>query len=87
MVRIEAVIDGVTCFLAQDQDVEDVIRRIEEATATTGKFVRLVVVGNREVNVLVTPTSRASISVATVPYDARDNGDVEAPFGGFYDLY
>lgn len=85
MVQTEVVIDGVTCLLAQGQDVDELIRRIEEAVATRGRFVHLVVVGNRKVSVLVTRTSRVSISVSTVPYDARDTGDVHFPFGGFYD--
>jgi hypothetical protein len=86
MVQTEVVIDRVVSLLAQDQNVGDLIRRIEEATATTGKFVRIVVVGNREVHLLVTPTSRASITVATVLHDPRDSGDIEFPYGGSYDL-
>ncbi|WP_350353273.1 hypothetical protein ABS642_10370 [Microbacterium sp. A8/3-1] len=87
MVQTEVIIDGVVCLLAQDQDPDEVIRQIEEATTTTGRFVRLIVVGNRQVSVLVTPTSRASISVATVLHDARDTGDVDFPYGGFYDTF
>ncbi|MBT2496222.1 hypothetical protein J7E45_11445 [Microbacterium sp. ISL-59] len=85
MVQTEVVIDGVVSLLAQDQNVEELIHRIEDATASTGRFVRMTVVGNREVHVLVTPTSRASITVATVLHDARDSGDIEFPYGGFYD--
>lgn len=85
MVQTEVVIDGVASLLAQGQDVDDVLRRIEEATATTGRFVHLVVVGNRKVSVLVTPTTRASVSVATVPLDERDTGDLDFPYGGFHD--
>lgn len=85
MVQTEIVIDGVVSLLAQGQDVGDVMRQIEEATATTGRFVHLVVVGNREVSVLVTPTTRASVSVAKVLLDERDTGDLDYPYGGFYD--
>lgn len=85
MVQTEVIIDGVACLLAQDQQADDVMRQIEEATATTGRFVHLVVVGNRKVSLLVTPTTRASISVATVAFDERDTGDTSEPFGGFYD--
>lgn len=42
MMQTEVVIDGVASLLAQGQDVDDVLRRIEEATATTGRFVHLV---------------------------------------------
>lgn len=86
MVQTEVIIDGVTSLLAQGQDVEEIMRQIEAATATSGRFIHLVVAGNRRVSVLVTPNSRASISVATVLHDDRDDGDLDTPFGGFYDL-
>lgn len=86
MVQTEAIIDGVTSLLAQGQDIEEVMRQIEAAAATSGRFVHLVVAGNRKVSVLVTPNTRASISVATVLHDDRDDGDLSAPYGGFYDL-
>lgn len=86
MVQTEVVIDDVTSLLAQGEDVDEVMRQIEAAAATSGRFVHLVVAGNRNVSVLVTPNSRAWISVATVLTDDRDDGDLSTPFGGFYDL-
>ncbi len=86
MVQTEILADGVTYLLAQDQDLDDLKRRIEEAITTAGTFVDFVVVGNRQVSLLITPRSRMSISLATVLFDARDTGDVDFPFGGHYDL-
>ena len=86
MVQTEVNFDGVSYLLSQDQDVHDLRDRIENAVKTPGTFVDLVVVGNRAVSVLVTPRSHVSISVATVAFDARDTGDVDYPYGGYYDM-
>lgn len=86
MIQTELLADGVTYPLAQDQDLDELKRRIEDATATPGTFVDFVVVGNRRVSVLVTPHSKVTIAVATVLFDPRDTGDVEFPFGGHFDL-
>lgn len=85
MMQTEIVLDGESYLLAQIQDLGDVKHRIEEAVKTAGRFVNFVVVGNREVSVLITPHSRVSISVSTVLFDARDTGDVDFPYGGFFD--
>lgn len=86
MVQTEATLDSVSYLLAQDQDVADLRRRVEEAVQTAGTFVDFVVVGNREVSVLITPHSRVTISTSTVAFDERDTGDLEFPYGGYYDL-
>ncbi|WP_431070757.1 hypothetical protein [Microbacterium phyllosphaerae] len=85
MMRTEMVLDGESYLLAQLQDLGDVKRRIEEAVKSSGRFVDFVVVGNREVSVLITPYSRVTISVSTVLFDSRDTGDVDFPYGGFFD--
>ncbi|MGK3950017.1 hypothetical protein [Microbacterium sp. K2] len=86
MVQTEIRADGVTYLLAQDQDLDTLKRRIEEAITTAGTFVDFVVVGNRQVSLLITPRSQVSIASATVLFDARDTGNVEFPYGGHYDL-
>jgi hypothetical protein len=85
MVQTEVIINDNASLLAQDQDVDDLKRRFEAATASTGRFVDFVVVGNRRVNVLVTPLTRIVITIATVQFDPRDTGDEAEPYGGFYD--
>lgn len=86
MVQTTVVVDGASHLLAQDQDRGELKARIEQAVSTAGAFVDLVVVGNRQVSVLITPSSRVSITAATVLFDSRDTGDVEFPFGGYFDL-
>ncbi|KQZ23798.1 hypothetical protein ASD43_05085 [Microbacterium sp. Root553] len=86
MVQTEITFDGTSFLLSQDQDVGELRHRIEEATRGTGTFVDLVVVGNRSVSVLITPRSHVTISVATVAYDSRDTGDLDYPYGGYYDV-
>ncbi len=86
MVQTEVTFDGRGFLLAQDQDVTDLRRRIEAATQTSGAFVDLVVVGNRKLSVLITPHSHVTITEATVPFDSRDTGDLDSPFGGYWDV-
>jgi len=86
MIQTEVVFDGTSYLLAQDQDVGDLRHRIEEAARIGGTFVDMVVVGNRSVSVLITPTTRVAISVSTVAYDSRDTGDIDFPYSGYYDV-
>lgn len=86
MVQIEVTFDGRGFLLAQEQDLADLKHRIVAAMGTTGTFVDLVIVGNRKVSVLITPRSHVIITEAAVPFDSRDTGDVDSPFGGYYDL-
>ncbi|CAH0193578.1 hypothetical protein SRABI76_01835 [Microbacterium oxydans] len=86
MVRTKVEVNGVGHLLAQDQDVTALKLRLEAAARTSGTFVDFVVVGNRNVSVLVTPHTQIVVSVATVLHDVRDTGDETQPFGGFYDL-
>lgn len=86
MIRTEVTIDGASFLLSQDQAVEDLRRRIEDAVQTPGTFVDMTVVGNRSVSVLITPRTHVTISVSTVAFDSRDTGDLEFPYGGYYDL-
>ena len=85
MIQTEVVFDGSRFLLAQDQDVDDLRRRIEAAANTAGTFVDMVVVGNKAVSVLITPSTQVTISVATVAYDPRDTGDVDFPYSGYLD--
>lgn len=86
MIQTEVVFDGSRFLLAQDQDVDDLGRRIEAAAKTAGTFVDMVVVGNKAVSVLITSSTQVTISVATVAYDPRDTGDVDFPYSGYLDV-
>jgi hypothetical protein len=86
MERTEVIIDGESAFVAQDQDLDELLGRIESAANGPAAFVEFIAVGNRLVRVLVTPRSRIVITSASVQYDSRDTGDMSAPFGGLFDL-
>lgn len=85
MVRTQIAIDDHSYYLAQGQDLRDLERRIEDAVHAGGRFERFVVIGNREMCVLFTTHTRVAFSVETVQYDARDTGDADEPYGGFFD--
>lgn len=59
MERTEIIIDGDSTFLAQDQDLDRILRSVEAAANGPAAFVEFVAVGNRRVRVLVTPRSRS----------------------------
>lgn len=86
MVRTQVSVDDIDVFLAQGQDTDGLKRQIEDAAHRGGGFVDFTVVGNRTVSVLITPVSRVVFSIETVQYDARDDGNDAAPFGGTFDL-
>jgi len=85
MVQTQIAIDEASFFLAQGQDLPELRSRIEQAVQAGGRFVSFVVVGNREVSALFTPNSRVALSAETVEYDARDTGDADDSYGGFFD--
>lgn len=86
MVRTQIAIGSERFLLAQSQDLDELKQRIEAAVHGGGSFVHFVVVGNRDVSALITPAIGVIFTVETVSFDARDTGDVEDPFGGFFDL-
>lgn len=86
MIRTQVAVNGSSFSLAQGQDVEALKRRVEEAAQAGGRFVTFVVVGNRSVSVLVSQGTDVVLSVETVQFDPRDNGDDQMPYGGLYDF-
>jgi len=86
MVQTEITINSGTYLLAQNQDLDDLRRRIEAAAESGARFVTFTVVGNRSVSVLVTPSTQVALSVETVQFDPRDTGDEDFPFGGPFDF-
>ncbi|MFG6445493.1 hypothetical protein ACFXP7_09200 [Microbacterium sp. P06] len=85
MVRISIALGDVTYLLAQSEDHEALKRQIETAVRAGGAFVDFVEVGNRTVSALITGSERVILTVETVPFDERDTGDVDYPFGAFFD--
>ena len=86
MERTEILIDGVTAYLAQEQDLDELLDRIAEAANGPARFIDFIIVGNRRMRVLVTPRSRVVVSTSTVQYDPRDTGDERTPWGGLFDF-
>ncbi|MFZ8755868.1 hypothetical protein ACO03V_00450 [Microbacterium sp. HMH0099] len=85
MIRTQVAVNDAAFYLAQGQSHEELMRKIEEAVKAGGRFVTFTVVGNREVSVLFTVSTSVALSVETVQYDVRDNGELTEPFGGFFD--
>lgn len=86
MTRTEVRVNGEGFLMAQGQDLPSLRREMEEALRDGGRFVDFVVVGNRNVAVLVSPRTEIVITEEDVQYDDRDTGDDDEPFGGFFDL-
>jgi len=81
-VRTEVTINDTPFLIAQGQDLDDLKRRIESASQPGGRFVDLVVTGDRVVSVLITATSRVVVTVDIVQLDLRD-GDEDEYDGSF----
>lgn len=87
MVRTTVAIGEDRYLLAQGHELGELKARMTTAVRSGGEFVDFVVVGNRTVSVLMTSWIRVVFTIETVQFDARDTGDVEAPFGTFYDEF
>jgi hypothetical protein len=86
MTQTQISVNSGAYVLAQNQDIDDLKKRIEAAVDAGGRFVEFTVVGNRSVNVLVTPRTHIALSVETVEFDPRDTGDHDVPYGGRFDF-
>ncbi|MDF2555673.1 MAG: hypothetical protein K0R60_1568, partial [Microbacterium sp.] len=85
MVRTSISVGDAVFPLAQVPDIHDLKHRILSAVRAGGDFVDFVIVGNRPVSVLITGRERVVVAVETIPYDARDTGDITQPFETFTD--
>ncbi|MFD4959413.1 hypothetical protein [Microbacterium sp. NPDC058389] len=86
MVQTSIALGEAHYLLAQGHDPEELKQRIGAAIHSGGAFVDFVVVGNRTVSAFLDGRERIILTVETVLFDERDTGDVEAPFGGSYDI-
>jgi hypothetical protein len=80
MERITMRVDGEAHLLAQDQDREVIAEAVVQADRDGAGIVTVTVVGNRTLDVVVTPGVPITFETETVPDDDRDDGDLEAPF-------
>jgi hypothetical protein len=80
MERITMRVDGEAHQLAQNQDRESIADAVVQADRDGAGVVTVTVVGNRILDVVVTPGVPITFESETVPDDDRDDGDLEAPF-------
>jgi hypothetical protein len=80
MKRTTVRIAGAPYLLAQGQDLDDIRQAVVAAARSGADLVRVTVVGNREVEILVTPGVPLTFESEEVPEDAADDGDLDAPF-------
>ena len=76
MTRAQLAVNDAVFFLAPNQDVDDLKRRIEDAAQTSGKFVEFRAVGDRRVSVLISSGSPVVLSVETVQFESWDADDL-----------
>jgi hypothetical protein len=76
-------IAGTTFFLAQGGDIQDVKDAVVAAMRNGGDLVDLVVFGNAEVSVAVSPGVPVIFRSEEVDIDERDTGDLADPFRPF----
>jgi hypothetical protein len=87
MKRTTLTIGGIPYLLAQGQSVDSIKDAVVQAARTGADLVTVTVVGNRELDILVTPGVAITFESEDVPADHRDTGDLEAPFAWAFDDY
>jgi hypothetical protein len=83
MRRHFVVIAGATFFLAQGRDVQTIKDSVVTALRAGGGMVDLVVVGNVEVSVAISPGVAVIFQSEEVDLDLRDSGDLADPYRPF----
>lgn len=80
MERITMHVDGVPHDLAQGQDISRVKAAVVQAARDGADLVTVTPVGNRVLDVLVTPGNSIAFESVAVLEDVRDDDDPGAPF-------
>lgn len=80
MKRTTITVGGKRYALAQGRAVDGVKAAAVAAVRTGGDLVDIVVLGNREVSVLISPGVPVQFETVEIPEDDRDDGDLRAPF-------
>lgn len=74
ILQTEAIIGGTSLLLARSEDRQELRQQIEDAAATSGRFVDIEAADGSEVSVFVTPTTPVSFHTRVVsPDDARSS--------------
>lgn len=77
-------LNHATHLLAEDEDVEDLKRRMEAATASGGRFVDFTSVGGSRVSVLVTPVTEVTLSRQAARSEPESVDDVDFPYSDLF---
>lgn len=80
MERVTINVNGASYPLAQNQDLDRIWSDIVAGVRSGGDFVKVIVHGNRELTILVSPGLSLTFDTQEVPDDARDDGNVGYPF-------
>jgi hypothetical protein len=85
MRRVTMQIDRKTYALAQGQDTDAIEQKVVEAARDGADMVTVTLVGNRELDILVSPGVPITFESEDVAEDDRDDGDLAAPFDSLDD--
>jgi hypothetical protein len=80
MQRTTVQINSLRYLLAQGQDVDAIKQHILTALRDGAGIVTTTLVGNRELDILISPGVAITFQTDEVPEDERDDGDLTAPF-------
>ncbi|SMH48588.1 hypothetical protein SAMN06295885_3072 [Rathayibacter oskolensis] len=80
MMRTTVTIEGRTYGLSQGTDIAALKESTTGAAQSGGGLVEFVVVGNRQVSVVVSPGVPVIFEEVEVDDDDRDNGDLHEPW-------
>jgi hypothetical protein len=86
MQRITLTVGDTAHPLAQNQDVGTIQAAALHAVRTGGDIVNVILYGNRQLAILVSPGVPITFEVAEVPDEERDDGDLASPFNPYYEF-
>jgi hypothetical protein len=80
MQRTTIQINGNDYRVAQNQDIDAIKRAAVTAVREGGDFITVTLVGNRELQILVSMGISITVQTEEVPDDDRDDGNLALPF-------
>jgi hypothetical protein len=80
MRRTTMQITGRDYLLAQGQDVDALKEHVLAALRDGAGIITATLVGNRELDILISPGVPITFQAEEVPDDARDDGDLASPY-------
>jgi hypothetical protein len=80
MQRTTMQINALDYLLAQGQDVNAIKEQILTALRDGAGIITTTLVGNRELDILISPGVAITFQTEEVPEDDRDDGDLASPF-------